>query len=136
MKNTQVSNMEELQLKELVVMSTGLLLEKLVLLKTKVIAVHAGHSQLMLLLKVLSLLQEELKTCQNNNLLTVQEPMEIKDAVEVGWTLLSTMLSTMVLQLLTNILMLPETKLVLLMEDQLKLVDTSMLKDAMTLKML
>lgn len=53
-------------------------------LKTKVHAVHVGHSQPQELLKVLQLLLDKnLFPFQNNNQLTVQLHMETKDVKEV-----------------------------------------------------
>lgn len=101
-------------------MSIGKLKEKFHQLKTKVLAVHAGLSQQTLPLKVLFWFKEELKIFQNNNLLTAQDPTEIRDAAVDGWTLLSNTSLITVSQQLPNIPMSPETKTVPLMEDKLR----------------
>lgn len=76
-------------------MLIGHLKEKYQILKIKELVDLAGHSLPLALLKVLFSLLEELTFCPNSNLLTVQEAMEIWDAMEVGWTLLSNMFEIM-----------------------------------------
>ena len=63
---------------------TGLLRDLLLLLKIKEIVVLAGLSQLLDLFKVLTTTKiKNFSLSQSNNQLTVQKPMEMKDAMEV-----------------------------------------------------
>ncbi len=107
-------------------MLTGKPKEKSQVLRTKVNAVHAGLSLPQLPWKVVFSLADQTNFYQNNNLLTVQEAMEIKAAMEDGWIQLSNMLLITVLQLKTVIHMLQETKLAKLMVAQLKSKDLLM----------
>lgn len=70
----------------------------LTLLETKVLVVHVGLFQLLLLLKVFHLLKtDNFSNFLNKSLLIVLvENMKIKDVMVVGWIMLSNMLSIMV----------------------------------------
>lgn len=136
MKNSPTLNTEEPMLQELEEMLIGLHKEKLLMLRIKDNAVHAGHSLLLLLLKAVSSLLAKTSFSLNNNLLIAQEPMETKGAVEVGWTLPSNTSLTTVSPPKINIPMLLEIKSALKTVEMLKFLDLSMFKDVIILRML
>lgn len=69
--------------------------------------VHAGHSLLLLPLKLLSIIKRKKKLIfLNKNLLIAQQPnsdMKVKDVMVVGWMMLLITLLTMVLPQKKNI---------------------------------
>jgi hypothetical protein len=107
--------------------------EKLPQLRIKVHADHAGLSQLLLLWRVLFLLAvAQLSVSQSNNWLTAQEAMEIKDAMEDGWTLPLIISEIREFPPLINIPTLLEIKHAKSIREILNLMTMLMLMDALT----
>lgn len=129
-------NTEEPQLQEKEEILIGLLMEKLLVLRIKDNAVHAGLSLLLHLSKAPFLLLDKINFSQNNNLLIALELTEIKDVAEVGWTQHSNISSITVLPLKINIHMLLEIKPVQRMVEALNFQDSLMSRDVITLLML
>jgi hypothetical protein len=113
------------------VMSTGLLLDQLPMLKTKDNVDHAGPSQLLELLNHFIFSRDKIPIYLSNNLLTAQDPKETKDAMVDGHQVHLTMLKLMESLMEDLILMLPEIKAAKLKVELGKSVESLATLDAM-----